>query len=229
MNPEEKLEILKHIKLGTKEVLYYPYNEGKEPLPLRPISSYEVDEAFYNSLEYTPEKIAHLVVNLRVNLVRGEERIKLSNEGYSQLIKFYDDIDYWVVYFGMKDFQDDEFTKPDPDTIEGHPIGFYIVKKMRDVHEIADFILKGSISSEIIVKEIFEDDSGKELAYVVFYLNQELAPLDKLTKLQRRYLIYSKGHITPATLGDIKKGKYSISGETMTVQDLLNKFGVDVE
>jgi len=46
LKTEEKLEILKHITLGTDEVLYYPYNGGKEPLPLRPLSSFELDQCF---------------------------------------------------------------------------------------------------------------------------------------------------------------------------------------
>jgi hypothetical protein len=126
MNPKEKIETLKHIKLGTKEVLYYPYNEGREPLPLRPISSFELDQCFYNSLDFiNDEKIAHLVVNLRINLIEGKEKIKVSKEGYKKLSIFYDTVNYWIVYYAMKDFQDDWFTKPNFDKIGSYPKGFY--------------------------------------------------------------------------------------------------------
>lgn len=229
MKLKEELEILKHIRLGTKEVLYYPYKEGIEPLPLRPISSCEMDQSFYNSLEDVSNEIVHLVINLKVNLIKGEERIKVSNEGYSKLIKFYDDIDYWIVYFGMKDFQHTNFSEPDPDKVDSHPKGYYIVREMSEIHEIADFILKGSTSSNTIVKEIFNTESGQEIAFFVFYLNQNLASIGDLTKLQKRFLLYSKGHIRQVIAGKIKEDKYDISGETMTVQDLLDKFGVDLD
>lgn len=229
MNPEEKLEILKHIKLGTKEVLYYPYNEGKDPLPLRPISSYEMDQSFYNSLEGIPNEVVHLVINLKINIAKGEERIKISPEGYSKLIKFYDDIDYWIVYFGMKDFQDEEFSKPDPDKLDSYPKGYYIVREMVEIHKIADFILNTSTSNITVVKEVFDTDSGHEVAFLIFYLNQSLASIGDLTKLQKRFLLYSKGNIHSVLTGEAKKNKYSISGETMTVQDLLDQFGVDIK
>lgn len=229
METINKFEILQHIRLGTKEVLYYPYNEGKDPLPLRPISSYEMDQCFYNSLEFTTEKIAHYVVNLRLNLIEGKERIKLSNKGYSELIKFYDRVNYWVVYFSMKDFQNKEFSKPNFDKIDNFPKGFYIVREMNEVHKIANFVIHASNGGKTVIKEIFKDELGKELAYNIFYLNQELAPLDKITKLQKEFLVYSKGNIKRVLAGDIAKERLSISGEKMTVQDLINKFGVEVK
>jgi len=226
MNNTEKLEVVKHIKLGTDEVLYYPYNNGQEPLPLRPISSYEFDQCFYQALEYAPNKISSLIINLRLNLIDTKRDIDVSDKGYSQLQKFYDSIDYWVVYYSMKDFQDDWFTKPDYNEEEAHPKGLYQILKMNDVHEISDFILNSSYQKKEVIEEVFVDEVGREVAYLYFYLKVPLADIKNMTKLQRDYLIYAKGQMRQISLGKQKEDGYIISGQKMTVQDFLDKMGV---
>jgi hypothetical protein len=88
----------------------------------------------------------------------------------------------------MKDFQDEDFTKPDPVV----PKGFHLVQQMKDIHKIATFILNASYQTEEVIKEIIRDGTGKNIATVVFHLNVQLAEFSKLTKLQRDFLILSK-------------------------------------
>lgn len=222
MNYKEKLEIIKHITLGTDEVLYYPYNSGKEPLPVRPISSFELDQCFYNALDNCENhKVASFVVKYRIGLIKGETNIDISNDGYKELIRFYNEIDYWVAYYGMKDFQNSDFSKTDFKT--GNPNGLNIIKKMSDIHEISKFIFSASIRDESVIKEVFEDNRGREIAQVVYYLKVPLSDISKITKLQRDYLIYSKGNLQKLTKKQIED-KYVRSGETMTYLDLLRRF-----
>lgn len=226
MNSKEKLEVLKHITLGTKEVLFFPYGEGKEPLPLRPISSWEFDQCFYQALRYAPEKIAELVIKLKLKLLDPHRNIDVSDEGYVKLQAFYDSVDYWVVYFSMRDFQDDWFIQPDFNREVIHPKGFYKVLEMDQVHEIADFILNTSHQSKEVLEEVFKDDSGREVAYMYFYLNVPLADIKDMTKLQREYLLTAKGQLRQIEAGKRKQAGYIISGEKMTVKDFLDKIGV---
>ena len=78
MRSNEKLDVLRHIKLGVKEVFYYDYDGNA--LPLRPISSYELDDCFYKALEYATPNVADLVIKLRkINLLGEIGKLRLSN------------------------------------------------------------------------------------------------------------------------------------------------------
>jgi len=223
MNFEKKREILKYITLGTGNVLYYPYNYGKEPLPVRSLSSFELDECYYNSLEKcTDNRVASFVVKYRIQMIKGKDKVDLSNELYRELLEFYNEIDYWIVYYGMKDFQNPEFSMPDYDNY-GKPKGFSIVKDMIEVHAIATFILSASTQSEDVIKEIFEDGMGREVASLIYYLKIPLGEFSKLTRLQKKFLIYVNGHIHSLTEDEIKE-KYVRSDEVMTYEELLERF-----
>ena len=149
------MSILKHIKLGIDEVFYYDY-EG-EPLPLRPISSWEFDECFYNSLLFAPPKIAELVVKIKLGLLKKRDSITIDNKSYADLQKYFNSVDYWIVYHAMKDFQDEDFTKP---TSSGLPQGFKKVLKMRHVHSIGDMILHSSYKPREVIKKVVSDEQG---------------------------------------------------------------------
>ena len=216
--------IINHVKLGVDNIFFYPYNEGKYPLPLRPISSFELDTAFYNSLEYAPGKIGGLVVKLRVGLIKGDRNINISNEGYKDLLKFYDNVNYWIVYFSMKDFQPKKFSEPDYER-NGHPKGYFLIKeKMQKVHEIADYIMNGSYQTEEVIKEVFEDTFGKEIGFCVYYLNQPLNKIGKLTELQKDFLIYTKIHLDKWIKGKSKEKSYIVSNKPMSMKEFLERF-----
>ena len=225
MNDKERLEVIKHIKLGTSEVLYYPYNEGSEPLPLRPISSYEFDQCFYKSLENAPAKIAELVIKIRLKLIDKERDIDVSDKGYASLIRFYDAIDYWVVFYAMKDYQERDFSYVNLEDDLLRPYGYFNVLKMNDVHEIAEYVMDASFKPKEVIKEILTDESGKEMAYIVYFLNQPLTTVKDMTRLQRDYLIFSKGVVHNVSKERAKEDKYIISGQKTTVGDFLKRFG----
>jgi len=227
MEFKEKRNVIKHIKLGTDEVLYYPY-EGNQTLPLRPISSYEQDDCYYKALENAPTKIADFLVKLKLGLIDKDRKVNLSNEGYSNLQKFYDTIDYWTVFHAMKDFQDETFKQPDFMREGGFPSGLYQVQRMTDVHEIALFVLNSCFRKQEIIKEIFEDEEGRDVAYFLYIFNQPLNKIGELTKLQRSYIIYSKNKLPRVMSGKKLEKRLSLSGESMTMKELMEEFGIDV-
>jgi len=226
MNGKEKLEVIKHITLGTNEVLYYPYAEGKQPLPLRPISSFEFDQCLYKALEYAPSRISEFVIKFKLGLIKKDQNIDISDEGYVRLQEYSDRLDYWIVFYAMKDFQNENFSKPDYSTEETHPKGYYEILKMKEVHEISEFIMRTSHRTKEVIEEIFIDEAGREVAYLYFYLKVPLAEMSKMTKLQRDYLIYSKGEVRKITAGKQKESGYILSDQKMTVKDFLDKMGV---
>lgn len=231
MENREKIDALRHIKLGIKEVYYYNY-EG-DPLPLRPISSYELDDCFYKALRHANSKVFDLVVKLRLKLIdKNKEVENFENKDYISLQQHYDSLSYWVVYHSMKDFQNEDFVKP---TIKGSeilPEGMFLIRQMNYIHEIAQCIIDSSYKPKEVVKEIILDD-GKEVAYCVFYLNTPLANIGDITKLQRDYLLYSKGEIigrlNSGSSDADKKKQYIVSGQKMTMSDVIKRFyGKDV-
>lgn len=200
---------MKHISLGTKEVFYYNY--FGEQLPLRPITTFELDECFYNALAFAENEIAELVVKLKLRLISPKTKIKIDNGKYAELQKYYNSLDYWIVFFAMKDFQDDDFTKPD----NRIPRGFHLVKEMRDVHKIAKEVLNASYQPKDIIQEIVRTSDGKVIASIVFNLNVPLAEFSKITKLQRDFLVLSK------TGG--KPRKISKSGDKAKIRKEIKK------
>jgi len=224
MLSNDKLDVLRHIKLGVKEVFYYDYDGNA--LPLRPISSYELDDCFYKALEGATPKVADLVIKLRLKLKEGNQEVDFSNEDYVSLQKHYDAISYWAVFHAMKDFQNEDFLTPFFKDDEILPKGIFQIRKMNYIHDIAKLIIDYSYRTKEVIKQIIKDDSGKEIAYLNFYFNIPLANFPDITKLQRDFLIYSKGEITKVKASDIKEKQYIFSGQKITIGDLYKKAGI---
>ena len=204
--------MLRHIQLGINEKFYFNYNG--EQIPLRPISSMELDQCFFNALTYVEDEIADLVVKIKLRLIDPKTKIEIDNKRLAHILKYYNDVDYWIVYFSMQDFQDDDFNKLENNI----PKGFKIIKEMRNIHKIAQYILGYSYQPHEVIQEIIKTQEGKMVASIVFNLNVPLNELSKLTDLQKDFLILSRieqnkpyKHILSKTgdtvkLGDILKG-----------------------
>jgi len=224
MNSNEKLDILRHIKLGVKEVFYYDYDSNA--LPLRPISSYELDDCFYKALRGATSKVANLVIKLRLKLIKKADEVDFSNQDYLSLQRHYDAISYWVVFHAMKDFQNEDFSIPIFRKGEVLPKGIFEVRKMNYIHNIANIIINSSYRPKNVLKQIIKDESGREIAYLCLYLNIPLANIPDVTRLQRDYLVYYSGEITKIRASDIKTKQYEFSGKSITIADIYKKAGI---
>jgi len=224
MKSNEKLDTLRHIKLGVTEVFYYDYDGNA--LPLRPISSYELDDCFYKALEYATPDVVDLVIKIRLKLIKKAEDVDFSNEDYLSLQKHYDAISYWVVFHSMKDFQDEDFSIPIFKDEEILPKGIFKIRKMNHIHNMANIIINSSYKPKEFVKQIVKDELGREIAYLTLYFNVPLANIPDITRLQRDFLVYSKGEITKVRSSDIKTKQYEFSGEKMTIGDLCKRVGM---
>jgi len=222
MKSNEKLDTLRHIKLGVKEVFYFDYDGNA--LPLRPISSYELDDCFYKALVYATLKVADLVIKLRLSLIEKSEEVDFTNQDYLSLQKHYDAISYWIVFHSMKDFQDEDFKIPIYKKEELLPKGMFQIRKMNHIHNIANIIVNSSYKPKEFIKQIIKDELGKEVAYLVLYFNVPLANIPDITRFQRDFLVYSKGEMRKVKASD----KYEISGKTITIGDLLKKIGMPI-
>ena len=165
---------------------------------------------------------------LRLKIIDKAEDVDFSNEDYLSLQKHYDAISYWVVFHSMKDFQDEDFKKPIVKNNEILPEGIFQIRKMNHIHDMANIIVNSSYKPKNVIKQIIKDKSGRNIASLVFYLNIPLADMPDITKLQRDYLIYSKGEMTKVKASDIKTKQYEFSGKKLTIEELLKKVGMPI-
>jgi len=210
--------LLKYITLGIENKEYYNYNGN--PLPIRPISTFERDQALLNALEGISPLIFDKVIKVKLNLLDEDEDFKLDKNNYKDFLLYYNEIDYWTVYYSMKDFQDEEFSMPDyndefkeiSNWKAENPKGYYIIKQMNDVHKIAKDVLTMSDAPIIKLVEVLQNAEGQELAVMIHRFNVPLASAAwKLTPLQTKFIFYSSSDApivveSKADLPGIKSG-----------------------
>lgn len=213
--------MIKYIALGTDCKEYFNY-DGK-PLPIRPLSTFELDQAFLKAIEGVSPLIFDSVIKLKLGIVDDNEQINIDKNTYKDFLKYYNEIDYWVVYFSIKDFQEEEFSFPDfdgeytqqfDDWKEDNPKGYYFVKNMKYVHKIASDIIQMTSQPEEKVMEILSNSQGKVLATLVHSFHQPLASEAwKLTPLQTTFILFTRPGGPQLVknieeLPGIKRGKY---------------------
>jgi len=192
--------ILKYIKLGTNAKEWFNYDG--EPLPIRPLSTYELDTILEKIIrEGITQKTFSSIYKIKHNLIDKENVVITTKEDYLEFFHYLNEIDYWTVYFAMKDFQDEKFSQPDLDGEfrdkfkkwnELYPKGYYIVKKMKYVHRIAEDIQYMTSQPLIKLRQVLQNKDGRILASTVHTYHIPLTnEAWKLTPLQETFLRYS--------------------------------------
>jgi len=192
-------DILKYIKLGTNAKEWFNYDG--EPLPIRPLSTYELDMILEKIIrEGITQKTFSSVYKIKHNLIDKENVLMTTKEDYLEFFHYLNEIDYWTVFYAMKDFQDEKFSHPDfdgeyQDDKNWHsyyPKGYYIVKKMKYVHQLAEDINFMTSQPLIKLRQTLKNSRGKILASAVHTYHVPLSnEAWKLTPLQETFLVYS--------------------------------------
>lgn len=166
------------IKRGKDYSFFYDYDGEK--IRLRPLSSFEFDDAQYRALDGIDPHVAGIIVRIRLNLHRDnkfnlDEIPEWMYKGYA---KFINEYDYWVVYHALKDFY------PDTD-IE-------TVREMKYVHAMATAVILASTPlSKREITRFVKTKEGMELGELVFRYHQPLDFVRNLTPLQEEFLYYA--------------------------------------
>lgn len=192
-------DILKYIKLGTSSKEWFNYDGCA--LPIRPLSTYEMDEVLGKIIkEGITQPTFNSIYKIKFNLFSIDEKVKITQKNYLEFFKYLNIIDYWMVFYSMKDFQNEDFSKPDyseefrdefDDWTEDTPKGFFIVRKMKFVHLLAKDIQDMTTQPLVKLSQILKNKSGKILASMVFTYHVPLAnEAWKLTPLQEDFLYY---------------------------------------
>lgn len=176
------------VRLGIKAESSFSY-EGKN-VTYRALSSYEVDKCRYNSMELCDDKLARFILRLRLGQLNG--KLNLDNvpaELYKNYVRYLLEFDYWILFYATKDFQPSDYSIDD-------------VRKMQDVHTLAQKIIDFSCPKSDMVMEFVRTEDGQELAKIVYEFRQPLvSDAWKLTPLQHDFL-YMAGPNGPKTKYD---------------------------
>ena len=229
-------DIIKYIKLGTDAKEWFNYDG--QALPIRPLSSYEIDEIMLKIIEDgIPPIVFESLYKVKMNLIDEDETIDITPQNYAYFFNYYNEIDYWTVYYSIKDFQEEDFSIPDfdcefqeeyKDWNVNHPKGYYIVRKMKYIHEMAKDIRSMTTQPLIKLTSILSNNNGKVLATMVHRFHQPLASEAwKLTPLQEKFLYYSRSG-APEIIKD-ESELPGISG-AMSIKEVtkqLRKLGIE--
>lgn len=100
---------------------------------------------------------------------------KMPPEIYVSIDRYYKEIDYWIVYYSMKDFQPEDFTIKD-------------VREMRYVHDIALKVLNMSSADDRKIVEVINSVDGKRFGTMIFNFHVPITDEAwKTTPLQYRF------------------------------------------
>jgi len=224
-------DILKYIKLGTSVKEWFNYDGNA--LPIRPLSTYEIDEIMLKVLkEGITQTTFDALYKVKLNLIEPNEKIDIKQDDYTDFFYFYNLVDYWTVYYSMKDFQPEKFSMPDfdaefekdyKDWNAKIPKGFYIVRKMKHVHEIAKDIRNMTAQSPTVLAEFLTNNEGKILANMIFYFQQPLvSEAWKITPLQSHFLYYGRPD-APQLIKDESELPGIKAGYLKDIVEALNK------
>ena len=203
--------MIENILLGIHKKEFFNYNGV--PFPIRPLSTYELDEAMIRAVEGISPIIFDKVVKLKLRLLEKDENIDLTRENYADFLRYYNEIDYWTVYYSTKDFQNEDFQKPDfsaefeeefEDWSLKKPKGYYIIRKMRYIHMIADDIMTMTDQPVSKLTEVLKNSRGRTLATMVHQFHVPLvSEAWKMTPLQTTFLYFSRPG-APEVVDDIE-------------------------
>jgi len=197
--------VLDYIRKGIQARSFFPYDNFQ--LTLRPITSMELDDAERKAGDMLTPRLTKLLVDVKMGRI-NPEKFKFDEEipeqMYLQLRNFYMDIDYWIVYYSMKDFMPQDFTIED-------------VRKMTEIHRIAQHIMDISTGPKDLVLQTINSSDGQRLVDIVRYYHVPLTDAAwKLTPLQEDFLYWSVGNspiYAGETLDDAEKVMRAILNE----------------
>lgn len=160
--------------MGIKATDIFDY-DGHE-ITIRPLSSYELDNAEKEGYKYVTSNLAKLIMRIRLKDVSLTKMLgKIPPEMFTAINRYYKEVDYWIIYYSMKDFQPEDFSIND-------------VRKMRYVHDIALKVINMSSAGDRKLVEIINTADGRRLGKIIFDFNVPITDEAwKMTPLQYKY------------------------------------------
>ncbi len=184
---------IKNVAQGISATDYFDYNGS--PLAYRPLTTWELDNAFEKSITSLSDEHVMLIMKMKLGELKPSDLIKCSASDYVALTRQANELDYWITYHGIKDFQNEDFKIPSENN---NPKGLNIIKNtFQHVHEIANKIFTASKQPENAITEFVKTPEGKILASIHYKLHVPLtSELWRLTPLQIDFLVRANSEIS---------------------------------
>ena len=191
------LNFLKYIRGGINASTTFSYDDYE--VRLRPLSSYELDLAEEEGLKVVDSKVAQLIMRIRLHETKLTEKLKeFPPEMFRNINKFYKTVDYWIVYYSMKDFQPPNFSIED-------------VKQMKYIHGMAKTILNISSIKKHDLVRVLSNRDGERLLTMIYKYHVPLTDAAwKLTPMQEKIyeLGLDEGKVYAESMDDIDRKLY---------------------
>ena len=130
-------------------------------IKVRPLTVSEMDDAMYEaSLGLENMQAVDLIARAILNVSGIDPFTKITPEMYAEMLKFRTNVDNYICYHAMKDF--DDITVAD---IRGSGL---------ETHDLSRFVMRMSVASPEKITAFIKTPQGQNLLTMHFYLNTPL-------------------------------------------------------
>lgn len=186
-------ELLEKIRQGNTLTSIFDY-KGTE-LKYRALSSTEFDRARYKTLTMLTPKLTGFLLKIKLHVydVRKVDWDKIPPKLFKSYYTFMKEVEYWIVYYSMKDYMPSDFSIDD-------------VKKMNFVHDLAKKIYELSSASKKNLIIFCKSDEGSDIAKMVIDWNVPLiSSIKDITPVQYKFMEIINGDKNYITEEELEK------------------------
>lgn len=185
------VDLIRAIKEGIKLSSFF-HSKFYGAIQFRPISNSEVDHVL--EMVFANRSIESIALFKKIKFKDTEVKVELSLELLEEIDTMWEEMDYWICFHALKDFQPEEWKTPDENSI---PLGIRIMKDPNsylEFHDLADKIMTYSWRPRNVVRSVIKTKAGKQIATAYWNLDWKLAEtLRDLTDLQIKFVLESYG------------------------------------
>jgi hypothetical protein len=146
-----------------------------------------MDDAMFKALSGVASKtVVNALISMNLGILGIKDKMDIGPSDYADFVKYRREIDYYICYHAIKDFEE-----IDEDDLKETSL---------EIHQMANKIRSMSVSTDDIVEEFIESPEGKKLASIIYRIHVPLVnEAWKATSLQVKFLKRANVPTAPAT------------------------------
>lgn len=187
------VDLIETIKKGIDLSLFFN-SKMYGPIKYRPVSNEEIRKIMHRCIRSKPEEVREFIADIKF---RHKPKRDMPTKMVDIAIQALEEMDRWIVYYAVKDFQEEEWQHVHED---GKPFGYHLLSSPNcflEMGEMSGEILKATTRPKEEIRSLLKTDDGTLLAHAIWKLNVPLSDkLWKLTGSQLTFLIESSGVVS---------------------------------
>lgn len=184
------VDLIEAIKEGTDLSLFFHSNLYGS-IRYRPISNEEVRKIMHRCIKSKPDEVREFIADIKF---RHKPKKDIPTKMIDLVVETLEDMDTWIVYYAVKDFQDEAWQHVHED---GKPLGYHLLSSPNcflELGRMSGEIMQATTRPKEEIRAFLKTDNGVTLAHAVWKLNVPLSDrLWKLTGIQLTFLAESSG------------------------------------